>query len=201
MDTTLRSNDAAQLARKVLGLFKLRIGFVIMITALAGLSEHVVEPDEALNCYGIFWISTWPYRCWKEIGHGSVAMERAITESCDIYFYQLGLRLKVEALARWTRDFGFGEPSGIDLSPRVNPFTSSRQPPQGFTRLPLHRGLPARFANGVDGHGNILFFVVGLMMIMSPIRYATNSSVVRQFRSSFRHFFRIRFRRLFGKRN
>lgn len=86
-----------------------------VITALAGLSEHVVEPDEALNCYGIFWISTWPYRCWKEIGHGPVAMERAITESCDIYFYQLGLRLKVDALARWTRDFGFGEPSGIDL--------------------------------------------------------------------------------------
>lgn len=86
-----------------------------VITALAGLQEGVVEPDEALNCYGIFWISTWPYRCWKEIGHGSVSMERAITESCDIYFYQLGLRLKVEALARWTRDFGFGEPSGIDL--------------------------------------------------------------------------------------
>ena len=36
MDTTLRRNDAAHLARKVLGLFKLRIGFVIMITALAG---------------------------------------------------------------------------------------------------------------------------------------------------------------------
>ena len=36
MDTTIRTNDAAQLARKILGLFKLRIGFVIMITALAG---------------------------------------------------------------------------------------------------------------------------------------------------------------------
>ena len=42
MDTMLRSNNAAQLARSILGLFKLRIGFVIMITALAG---FVVTPD------------------------------------------------------------------------------------------------------------------------------------------------------------
>jgi penicillin-binding protein 2 len=86
-----------------------------IITALAALQEKVIQPDETLNCYGIFWISTWPYRCWKEIGHGSLALERAITESCDIFFYQLGLRLKVDALAKWTRAFGFGQPTGIDL--------------------------------------------------------------------------------------
>lgn len=86
-----------------------------LVTALAGLHEGVVTPQTHFNCFGIFWISTWPYRCWKEIGHGSIAMQRAITESCDIYFYQLGLKLKVDALARWTRKFGFGERTGIDL--------------------------------------------------------------------------------------
>lgn len=100
--------------RAVQGLYPPGSVFKI-ITAIAALEEKVIRPDETLNCYGIFWISTWPYRCWKEIGHGAIAMERAITESCDIYFYQLGLRLKVEALARWTRAFGFGEPTGIDL--------------------------------------------------------------------------------------
>jgi penicillin-binding protein 2 len=86
-----------------------------VFTALAALHEGTIRPDEPLNCYGIFWISTWPYRCWREIGHGAVSMERSLVESCDIYFYQLGLRLRVEALARWSRDFGFGEPTGIDL--------------------------------------------------------------------------------------
>jgi penicillin-binding protein 2 len=100
--------------RAVQGLYPPGSVFKI-ITALASLQEKVIGPDETLNCYGIFWISTWPYRCWKEIGHGSLAMERAITESCDIFFYQLGLRLKVDALARWTRAFGFGQPTGIDL--------------------------------------------------------------------------------------
>jgi penicillin-binding protein 2 len=79
------------------------------------LQEKAIGPDDKLTCTGLYWIGNWPYRCWKEIGHGSVAMEQAITESCDIFFYQLGLKLKVEALARWTRDFGFGEPTGIDL--------------------------------------------------------------------------------------
>ena len=86
-----------------------------LVTAMAGLQEKVIGPDEKLNCFGIHWISTWPYRCWKEVGHGSIAMEQAITESCDIFFYQLGLRVKVDRLAHWTREFGFGEPSGIDL--------------------------------------------------------------------------------------
>lgn len=86
-----------------------------LVTAMAGLQEKVIGPDEKLNCFGILWLSTWPYRCWKEVGHGSIAMEQAITESCDIFFYQLGLRVKVDRLAKWTRAFGFGEASGIDL--------------------------------------------------------------------------------------
>jgi penicillin-binding protein 2 len=86
-----------------------------LATALAALQEGVITPQDKLNCFGIFWISTWPYRCWKEVGHGSIAMEQAITESCDIYFYQLALKLKVDALARWTRKFGFGSKTGIDL--------------------------------------------------------------------------------------
>ena len=86
-----------------------------VVTAIASLQEQAIAPDEKLSCFGIFWISTWPYRCWKEVGHGSIAIEQAITESCDIFFYQLGLKLKVEALARWTRNFGFGSVSGIDL--------------------------------------------------------------------------------------
>lgn len=86
-----------------------------VVTALAALQEGVITPQDHFTCYGIFWISTWPYRCWKEIGHGSIALEQAIIESCDIFFYQLGLKLKVDALARWTRNFGFGTKTGIDL--------------------------------------------------------------------------------------
>ena len=62
-----------------------------IVTAAAGLKAGVVDPKEPKECLGIFWISTWPYRCWREIGHGYIGMHRSIVESCDIYYYQLGL--------------------------------------------------------------------------------------------------------------
>lgn len=86
-----------------------------LITAIAALESGVLTPETRFECLGIYWIATWPYRCWKEIGHGSVSLERAIPESCDIFFYQVGLRLKVDRLQRWARDMGFGSKTGIDL--------------------------------------------------------------------------------------
>ncbi|HTB23479.1 MAG TPA: penicillin-binding protein 2 [bacterium] len=100
--------------RAVQGLYPPGSVFKI-VTALAALQEGAITPETHFTCNGIFWISTWPYRCWKEIGHGSIALEQAIIESCDIFFYQVGLKLKVDALARWTRNFGFGTKTGIDL--------------------------------------------------------------------------------------
>ncbi len=100
--------------RAVQGLYPPGSAFKI-VTALAALQEGAITPRTRFTCNGIFWISTWPYRCWKEVGHGSIAVEQAIVESCDIFFYQAGLKLKVDALARWTRKFGFGSKTGIDL--------------------------------------------------------------------------------------
>jgi penicillin-binding protein 2 len=100
--------------RAVQGLYPPGSVFKI-VTALAALQEGAITAQTHFTCNGIFWISTWPYRCWKEIGHGSIALEQAIIESCDIFFYQVGLKLKVDALARWTRKFGFGTKTGIDL--------------------------------------------------------------------------------------
>lgn len=100
--------------RAVQGLYPPGSVFKI-VAALAALQEGAITAQTHFTCNGIFWISTWPYRCWKEIGHGSIALQQAIIESCDIFFYQVGLKLKVDALARWTRKFGFGAKTGIDL--------------------------------------------------------------------------------------
>jgi penicillin-binding protein 2 len=133
---------------------------------LAALQEGVITPEDRLNCYGIFWISTWPYRCWKEIGHGSVALEQAITESCDIFFYQLGLKLKVDALARWTRAFGFGEKSGIDLPGElagVVPDPAWKQAKEGLPWFP----------------GNTVMMSIGQgYLLATPLQLAVAASAV-----------------------
>src|SRR5258708_3334004 len=86
-----------------------------IVTASAALETGAITPQSKAECLGIFWIATWPYRCWKEVGHGQIAVEQAITESCDIFFYQAGLRTKVEALHKYAQLYGFGEKTGLDL--------------------------------------------------------------------------------------
>ncbi len=83
--------------------------------AAAGLEESLVEPEKKIFCPGSFRLGRRTYRCWKRGGHGWVDLRRAIVESCDVYFYQLGLELGVDRLAFFSRGFGFGRLTGISL--------------------------------------------------------------------------------------
>ncbi len=83
--------------------------------ALAGLQEGFIGKDDRVVCRGFFSFGDRNYRCWKKGGHGSVELYRAIVESCDVYFYQLGSRLGITKLSQYLRMFGFGKPTGIEL--------------------------------------------------------------------------------------
>jgi len=86
-----------------------------IITAIAGLEEGVITPEETLHCPGFFQLGTKTYRCWRKGGHGTVALRQALIESCDVYFYQVALRLGIDTIARYARELGFGRPTGIEL--------------------------------------------------------------------------------------
>jgi penicillin-binding protein 2 len=86
-----------------------------IVVALAGLQEGVVTPDEKLFCNGSYRLGKSVYRCWKKWGHGNVDLHRALVESCDVYFYQLGKRLGVEKIGEYARRLGLGSLTGIDL--------------------------------------------------------------------------------------
>ena len=58
---------------------------------------------------------TSTFKCWNKKGHGRVELKKALKESCDVYFYQLGERLGVDKIARYAKKFGLGEPMGIGL--------------------------------------------------------------------------------------
>jgi len=55
------------------------------------------------------------FRCWKKGGHGSLNLHEALVNSCDSYFYQVGERLGIDAIADWAHKFGLGMPTGVDL--------------------------------------------------------------------------------------
>lgn len=88
--------------------------------AAAALEEGVVTPETKFNCSGSFDLGNRTYRCWQKHGHGSVNLHRALVESCDVYFYNLGKILGVDRLALYAQRFGLGSISGIDL-PREKP--------------------------------------------------------------------------------
>lgn len=86
-----------------------------IVSALAGLAEGTVTPGTEVLCTGEYHFAGRNYRCWKKTGHGRVDLERALTESCDVYFYQLGLDTGVDAIHRWGAELGLGRATGIDL--------------------------------------------------------------------------------------
>jgi penicillin-binding protein 2 len=87
-----------------------------IITAIAGLEEGVISPQEILFCGGSYRFGNRTYRCWKKGGHGKVRLHRALVESCDVFFYKVGQRLGIDRLAKYARSFGFGKPTGVSLN-------------------------------------------------------------------------------------
>jgi penicillin-binding protein 2 len=90
-----------------------------LITTLAALEDNVIDYNRVFLCRGIFWYKTWPYRCWRTSGHGWVNLQTAIVESCDIFFYQLGLLVKIDKIYKVACMMGLGSKTGVDLDSEV----------------------------------------------------------------------------------
>jgi len=86
-----------------------------IVTAIAGLEEGVITPDTKVDCRGGISYGKWRFGCWRKKGHGVVSLHRAIVESCDVYFYEVGKRLGIDRLHDYAINLGLGKKSGIEL--------------------------------------------------------------------------------------
>ena len=86
-----------------------------IVTAIAGLESGMITPDTQLTCSGAYPYGNRDFRCWKEGGHGTLSLHRAIVESCDIFFYQVGLKVGVDRIAHYANELGLGRATGIRL--------------------------------------------------------------------------------------
>ena len=93
-----------------------------LAVAAIGLQLGLVEGDEQMPrpCTGAMFVGNRRFRCWEEAGHGALDLVGAIQHSCNVYFYQLGLRIGLERLVAHANDMGFARQCGIDL-PRESP--------------------------------------------------------------------------------
>lgn len=112
----LRDNDHRPLASKTVqdayppgSTFK-------MVTALAAMDAGVVAPDETVWCPGHMEVGGRRFHCWKRAGHGHMNLEQSLRESCDVYYYDLALKVGIERIAETARRLGLGHAFGIGMS-------------------------------------------------------------------------------------
>ena len=112
----LRDNDHRPLASKTVqdayppgSTFK-------MVTVLAALDAGVVAPNETVWCPGHMEVAGRRFHCWKRAGHGHMNLEEALRESCDVYYYDLALKVGIERIAETARRLGLGEAYSIGMS-------------------------------------------------------------------------------------
>jgi penicillin-binding protein 2 len=98
-----------------------------MVTALAGLATGVITESTIFNCPGHYQFGNRVYMCWRHSGHGAVDLRRAIAESCDVYFYQVGQKVGVDGLAEYAHMLGLGQKTGVELEHEKSGLVPTRQ--------------------------------------------------------------------------
>ena len=83
--------------------------------ATAALEEEVLTEKTSFYCSGGAVFYGRYFRCWRKGGHGRMTLHRAIVQSCDVFFYNVGRRLGIEKMAYYSQRLGLGSPTGIDL--------------------------------------------------------------------------------------
>jgi penicillin-binding protein 2 len=137
--------------------FKLAMAMIGLKRGVININSHMDIP-----CRGGLQQGNRYFRCWKKEGHGSLDLLGAIAQSCDVYFYQLGLRLRIPTILEEGVKLGFAERTGIDLGPEIRPifpsstaYFDSRYGPRGWAA--------ASFAmNWAIGQGENTQSVIGM---------------------------------------
>ncbi len=85
------------------------------VTALAGLKAGVINKHTSIYCPGHMQFGSKTFHCWKEGGHGAMDVRSAITQSCNVFFYQISQRIGIQGIADMARELGLGQKHDIEL--------------------------------------------------------------------------------------
>jgi penicillin-binding protein 2 len=87
-----------------------------MVTALAAMEAGLIGPEETVWCPGHLEVSGRRFHCWKRAGHGHMNLEQSLRESCDVYYYDLALKVGIEKIAEMGRLLGLAEAHDVPMS-------------------------------------------------------------------------------------
>ena len=154
------------LNRGIQGLYPPGSTFKLIGAALAK-EESIVDKNWTVNCNGIYHLGDRDFHCWNNAGHGIVNMDKAIFQSCNIYFYHLIQKLSFNNWEAMAENFGFGAITGIDLLGEKGGL------------VPGKKYMNKKYGRYGWATGNLLTFIMGQGdILVTPIQVAQMMSII-----------------------
>ena len=113
-NSIMNNPDRPMLDRAIAGVYPPASTFKAFMS-IASLEENIINISSSFVCRGGLRLGSHLFKCWRHSGHGSLNVVGGLQHSCDVFFYQVGLKAGIERLVKWARNFHLGEPTGIDL--------------------------------------------------------------------------------------
>ena len=154
------------LNRGIQGLYPPGSTFKLIGAALAK-EESIVDKNWTVNCNGVYHLGDRDFHCWNNAGHGIVNMDKAIFQSCNIYFYHLIQKLSFNNWKAMAENFGFGATTGIDLLGEKGGL------------VPGEKYMNKKYGRYGWATGNLLTFIIGQGdILVTPIQVAQMMSII-----------------------
>jgi penicillin-binding protein 2 len=151
--------------RAIQGLYPPGSTFKIMV-ASAALESSKWSPGTKVHCTGQFPFGNHVFKDWKKGGHGTMNLYQAVVHSCDVYFYLLGNRLGIDAIAEAARQYGLGQATGIELPGERSGIVPSTEWKMRARREPWY---PGETISAAIGQGYVT---------VTPLQMATATAAV-----------------------
>ena len=120
-----------------------------------------------MNCSGVYQFGDRNFHCWNISGHGNVNLDKAIYQSCNIYFYHLIQKISFDEWVGFSKKFGFGSKTGVDLFGEK----------EGI--IPSKSYLNNKYGKYGWATGNLLTFIIGQGdILVTPIQAAQMMSII-----------------------
>lgn len=142
-----------------------------IVTAIAALEQGVISPKTKVDCRGGIDYGKWHFGCWRKHGHGVLSLHRAIVESCDVYFYEVGKRLGIDKIYDYAVSLGLGKKTGIELGEERHGLIPNTKWKFENKKLPWFLG---ETFNAAIGQGYISVTPIQLAVMISTIANGGN---------------------------
>jgi len=170
-----KSKDYPLLNRAISGTYPPGSVFKV-VTAISALDNSEITEETIFNCPGSFTLGKTRFSCWKETGHGDQILKEALKNSCNVYFFNMGLAAGVDKISAFAKKFGFGQCSGIDIPGEKAGTLPSRVWKRKTLNEKWYKGDTANYA---IGQGYLLCSPLQVARMMSV--FANNGYLVKPY--------------------